>query len=409
MSGSAARPRRPGAREAILDAIRTAEPLSRVELAAMTGLTEASVSTTVRRLLDEGLVVETGRTPTGGKPRTLLRLDPGARVAVGVHLDEAAITYVLTGQTGGVVSRMTRPATPADAEALLARLVSDIDGLVAGSGVDRARCLGIGLVWPGPHTVDSGAALLPRRGVIGPTQNRAGVAAALLPAIQKDLVEKLEAATGWPVLIENDATAAAVGEHWVARAETARSFVALYMGSGLGAGIILDGEALRGRQASAGEFGHLCLHLDGPPCWCGSRGCLEALAGPQTVVEAALASPAALAEAALDEPASTVAAFAAIARAARSGAPACRALLDDSARYVAAAAESVVNLLDVDLLVLTGPGFAAASFVYGPAISARLAPADSRTWRRSVSVTVSPAAATASATGAAALIIRRTV
>jgi predicted NBD/HSP70 family sugar kinase len=71
-----------------------------------------------------------------------------------------------------------------------------------------------------------------------------------------------------------------------------------------------------------------------------------------------------------------------------------------------AAAESVVNLLDVDLVVLTGPGFAAASFGYGPAITARLAPADTRTWRRSVSVTVSPAATTASATGAAALVIQ---
>ena len=101
-----------------------------------------------------------------------------------------------------------------------------------------------------------------------------------------------------------------------------------------------------------------------------------------------------------------MAAFAAVARAARAGSPACRALLDDSARYVAAAAESVVNLLDIDLVVLTGPGFAAASFVYGPAINARLAPADARTWHRSVSVTVSPAAATASATGAAALVIQ---
>src|SRR5947208_3500329 len=135
-AGSAAarpgRTRRAGARETILDAIRTAEPLSRVELAAMTGLTEASVSTTVRRLLSE--------------------------------------------------------------------------------------------------------------------------------------------VTGWPVLIENDATAAAVGEFWVARAETARSFAALYMGSGIGGGIVLDGVALRGRRATAGEFGHLCLQVDGPPCRCGGRG-----------------------------------------------------------------------------------------------------------------------------------------
>lgn len=384
------RGRRTGAREAILDAIRAAEPLSRVELSAMTGLTEASVSTTVRRLLDEGLVVETGRTPTGGKPRTMLRLDPAARIAVGVHLDDDVTTYVLTGQTGGIISRMTRPAgRSSDGEAVVRRLVADIGGLVDGSGIDRARCLGIGLVWAGPRARPAAAA----------AQGRFG----------HDLDRRLAEAVGWPVLLENDATAAAVGEYWVARVEPTRPFAALYMGSGIGAGVVLDGVALRGRHANAGEFGHLCLQVDGPPCWCGSRGCLEALAGPQVVVEAVLSDPAAAAEAGLDPAAprrSTIAEFGAVARAARAGAPRCRAALDDSARYVAAAAESVVNLIDVDLLVLTGPGFAAASFVYGPAISARLAAADARTWHRSVSVTVSLAAATASATGAAALILQ---
>ncbi|GIE92942.1 ROK family transcriptional regulator [Paractinoplanes rishiriensis] len=378
---NAGRGRRAGAREAILTAIRTAEPLSRVELAGITGLTEASVSTTVRRLLDEGLVVETGRAPTGGKPRVLLRLDPAARIAVGVHLDDDVTTYVLTGQTGGIISRMNRPAPHhTDPDAVVRRLVADIGGLVAGSGIDRARCLGIGLVQPGP-------------------------------AARHDLDRRLAQATGWPVLLENDATAAAVGEYWVARVGAARPFAALYMGSGLGAGIVLDGQALRGRHANAGEFGHLCLQFDGPPCWCGSRGCVEALAGPQVVVDAALADPAAAAEAGLDAGArrSTIEEFTAVARAARSGAPGCRALLERSARLVAAAAESVVNLLDVDLLVLTGPGFAAASFVYGPAISSRLAAADARTWHRSVSVTVSLAAPTASATGAAALVLQSTL
>ncbi len=388
---SAGRGRRTGAREAILDAIRTAEPLSRVELAGMTGLTEASVSTTVRRLLDEGLVVETGRIPTGGKPRTMLRLDPAARIAVGVHLDDDVTTYVLTGQNGGVISRMNRPAPDGtDRDAMVRRLVADIAGLVDGSGIDRARCLGVGLVRAGPR--------------IRPA--RPGDQPAYPPGWQgDDLDRRLAVATGWPVLVENDATAAAVGEYWVARVDASRPFAALYMGSGIGAGVVLDGVALRGRHANAGEFGHLCLQIDGPPCWCGSRGCLEAIAGPQVVIERALADPAAIAEAGLAR-SGTIADFAAIARAARAGAPACRALLEDSARYVAAAAESVVNLLDVDLLVLTGPGFAAASFVYGPAISSRLAAADSRTWGRSVSVTVSLAAATASATGAAALVLQ---
>jgi predicted NBD/HSP70 family sugar kinase len=389
------RGRRAGARESILDAIRLAEPLSRVELAAMTGLTEAAVSMTVRRLLDEGLVVETGRTPTGGKPRTLLRLDPAARLAVGIHLDDDVTTYVLTGQTGGVVSRMTRPAPAgADRDAVLDSLVADVAVLVDGSGVERARCLGIGLVWPGPR---------------GDGISLHDAPPHLRDNHGDDLDQRLAAATGWPVVVENDATAAAVGEYWVARVGPARAFAALYMGGGIGAGIVIDGVALRGSQANAGEFGHLCLQVDGPECWCGGHGCLEALAGPAVVVAAALADPVAAAEAALDTSGprrSAAVDFAAIARAARAGAPACLALLEDSARYVAAAAESVVNLLDIDLLVLTGPGFAAASFVYGPAITARITVADARTWHRSVSVTVSLAAATASATGAAALVLQ---
>ncbi|WIM99118.1 ROK family transcriptional regulator [Actinoplanes oblitus] len=394
-AGRPGRGRRPGARESILDAIRASEPLSRVELARMTGLTEAAVSMTVRRLLEEGLVVETGRTPTGGKPRTLLRLDPAARLAVGVHLDEDATTYVLTGQTGGVISRLARPAPLGDdRESVLSALAADIDVLLAGSGVDPARCLGVGIVWPGPH---SGG--LPSDDVLPHLRGLRG----------DDLGRRLATATGWPVLVENDATAAAVGEYWVARVGPDRAFAALYMGGGIGAGIVVEGRAMRGSHASAGEFGHLCLEVFGPECWCGSRGCLEVLAGPRTVVTAARADRVAAAEAGLDpdQPIRSVTTdFGAVARAARAGAPHCRSLLESSARYVAAAAESMVNLLDIDLVVLTGPGFAAASAIYGPAIMRRLATADDRTWHRGVTVTVSLAAATASATGAAALVLQ---
>jgi predicted NBD/HSP70 family sugar kinase len=372
---------RAGARESILDAIRASEPLSRVELAAMTGLTEAAVSMTVRRLLEEGLVVETGRTPTAGKPRTLLRLDPAARLAVGIYLDELTTTYVLTGQTGGILSRMARPALAGDDP--LHAVLADVQVLLAGSGVDPARSLGVGVVWPGPH---------------GRPEDT--------PRQAERLADRLAEATGWPVLVENDATAAAVGEYWVARVGPEQAFAALYMGTGIGAGVVMDGRAMRGGRGHAGEFGHLCVQVNGPECWCGACGCLEILAGPRTVVAAAAADPDAAREAGLGARRGVAADFAAVARAARQGAPRCRQLLEDSARYVAAAAESVVNLLDIDLVVLTGPGFAAASFVYGPAIMRRIGVADGRTWHRSVTVTVSLAAATASATGAAALVLQ---
>ncbi|WP_432548556.1 ROK family transcriptional regulator [Kineococcus sp. SYSU DK004] len=394
------RPGRPGARERLMDALRASGPVSRVELAALTGLTEASVSTTVRRLLQEGLVAEVGRAPTAGKPRTLLQLDPGGRTAVGIDLATTTVTYVLTSQTGGVLARLTRRiAARATADDLAARLAADVDRLLEGSGHPRGTCLGIGLVWGG-----AGDGML-RRAARGPGPDEAGQQRGV---DGERLRSRLAELTGWPVLVENDATAAAVGEYWVARLDAGRSFAALYLADGIGAGLVLGGAAHRGAHGLAGEFGHVCVDVDGPACACGARGCLEAVAGPVAVVARALADPVARAEAGLGATSrrSVVTDFAAVARAARTGAPACRALLADSARYVAAAAETLVNLVDVDLLVLTGPGFAAASSIYGPAITERVGTPGRRVWGRTVGVTVSTAAATAPAVGAAALLLQ---
>lgn len=388
---------RTGARERLLDALRAAGQVSRVELAVLTGLTEASVSTTVKRLLAEGVVVEVGRTRTGGKPRTLLQLDPGGRTAVGIDLATTTVTYVLTSQTGGVLARLTRRFSPTtDTADLAARLAADVDRLLDKSGTERGTCLGIGLVWGGPD-----AGLLRRTG-------RESVAGETATVDGAGLSEALSRVTGWPVLVENDATAAAVGEYWVARVDASRSFAALYLGAGLGAGIVLDGVAHRGARGLAGEFGHVCVVVDGPPCSCGGTGCLEVVAGPEVVVRRALADPRACEEAGLDTTArrALLTDFSAIARAARSGGAACRAILDDSARYVAAAAETLVNLFDVDLLVLTGPGFAAAPALYSSAITDRVGAGASRVWGRPVTVTVSTAAATAPAVGAAALLLQ---
>ncbi|MEZ0491463.1 ROK family protein [Kineococcus sp. TBRC 1896] len=390
------RPARGGARERLLDALRAAGPVSRVELAARTGLTEASVSTTVKRLLAEGVVVEAGQSRTAGKPRTLLQLDPGGRTAVGIDLATTTVTYVLTSQTGGILARLTRRVAPTtDTTELATRLAGDVDRLLEGSGTDRGTCLGIGLVWGGP---DGG--LLRRTG--------REAEASPLTVDGDGLRRALGRVTGWPVLVENDATAAAVGEYWVARLDASRSFAALYLGAGLGAGIVLDGTALRGARGLAAEFGHVCVELDGPPCRCGGRGCLEVVAGPSAVVRRAVHDPQARAESGLDPDSRRAVStdFAAVARAARTGGSACRGLLDESARYVAAAAETLVNLLDLDLLVLTGPGFAAAPALYSTAITDRFGAASSRVWRRPVTVTVSSAAATAPAVGAAALLLQ---
>lgn len=374
-------------RSAILDVIRAAGTISRVELTRATGLTAATISTVVRRLLDDGLVVEAGRAEsTGGKPRMLLQLDAAARYAVGVHLDHAGITYVIADLGGQVVARWRRPGTGTDdPREVVARIAAEIAATVDRVGVDPARLLGVGVVSPGPLSTSTGRTLAP-------------------PVMQQwaelPLAEVIEDAVGLPVLLDNDATAAALGEYWSGGVPTGAVCAALYMGTGIGAGIIVDGAVYRGRSSNAGEIGHVCVDVDGPACWCGGRGCVEALAGPSAVVARAARAGIPLTGRTVSDD------FAALARAAARGEEVPVQLLAESARYVAAAAQGLANVLDLDLLVLTGASFAHAGSLYLPVVQERLAQGFFARATHGVHVTISSHASEAAAVGGAALVLQ---
>lgn len=389
----------------VVDAIRAAGTISRVGITGVTGLTGATVSTVVRRLIDDGLVVEIGRAEsTGGKPRVLLELDPTARYAIGVHLDHASITCTVTDLTGTPVALSTRPGPGAEPPAaVLQEIATEVDRLVDEAEVDRERILGVGMVAPGPLTSSGGMHRTPP---------------AMRPWTDYPITAELSRLTGLPVLLENDATASAIGEYWAGGTDSEGSFAVLYMGTGLGAGLVLDGVAYRGSSGNAGEIGHTTLALDGPLCWCGTRGCVEALAGPAAVVAEVRASPGLAAEIGITpageraqapseaSDGSVVAAFAAVAGAASAGHAEARAVLERSARYVAAAALNTVNLLDVRMLVLTGASLAAAGDVYLPVVRDLLTSSLFARGDHPVDVRLSRTAASAPAVGGAALVLQ---
>ncbi|RKN41269.1 ROK family transcriptional regulator [Streptomyces hoynatensis] len=397
MSGPAGATPHASSRAAILDVIRAAGTISRVGLVHATGFTGATISTVVRRLIDDGLVLETGRAEsTGGKRRVLLQLNQSSRFAVGVHLDHAGITYVLTNLGGSVVARMSRAGVGTDdPPVIVARMATEVDALIDGAGVDRSRILGLGLVAPGPMDQTSSMRLVP-------------------PAMRHwedfPLERELLAATHLPVVLDNDATAAALGEHWSGDVGGASTFAAVYMGTGIGAGLMVNGITYRGASGNAGEIGHICLDIEGPECWCGARGCTEALAGPAAVVAAARADSALARAAGLTRgPAQTprrLADFAAVTRAALRGEAAARALLERSARHLAVAARTLANVMDLDHLVLTGPSLAIAGSIYLPVVQEELDRAFFSRNTHSVSVRLSRSASTAPAIGAAALVLQ---
>ncbi|GAA2050486.1 ROK family transcriptional regulator [Catenulispora yoronensis] len=228
--------------------------VSQAHLAAATGLTVQAISKIVRRLLDEGLIAASGRVTSGiGKPTTLLRLVPGSRYAIGVHLGRDRQTVLLADLAGRAVASRVRRGKLRAPDRALSAVAEDIAVLL--QDIPDERVLGVGLACPGP--LDHRSGVLHR--VTG------------LPAWHGlALRDRAEAVLGRVCAVDKDTTAAALSQPGPAD----RAFV--YLADGLGAGLVLGGRVHRGAGTDAGEFGHQVLDPDGPACRCGRRGCLEA-------------------------------------------------------------------------------------------------------------------------------------
>ncbi|MFJ5861167.1 ROK family protein [Pseudarthrobacter sp. NPDC092439] len=349
----------------VLDLIRRAEAgLSRVELIGATGLSTQTVSNIARRLLDLGLIRESGKVHVPqGKPRTTLTIDPHSRFAVGVHLDPSRLTFVLLDLAGAVVHRSHIPieavATP---DKTVARIAAAIEDLITHAAIPRDRVLGVGIAAPGPIEFDEGA-------VVGPPM--------LTGWERVELRESLGKATGFGVFLDKDSTAAAHADLWVLDQRSDQNFVFIYLGSGTGAAVVLNGEVVRGSSNNVGEIGHFSTGDGGRLCGCGRKGCFGVSVMPVKLVLEAAAQrliPGPIDEDDLQQVAQN---FGALAALADSGDAKATAIFDEAARRLARAVEDIANLLDVDAVVVGGPSWAPVAGRYlevlRSALSQRLA------------------------------------
>jgi predicted NBD/HSP70 family sugar kinase len=339
-------------RSVILDSIRRSRAgLSRVELAHSTGLSAQTISNIVRRLLDETLVVEAGKESSRlGKPRTIVRLNPDAVFAIGVHLDPAVMTFAILDLTGAVVQHSrTRTPVANDPNHIVAVISAEIERLIAGSGIDRSRIAGIGVATPGPIDPARGA-------VIDPPH--------LVGWHKVPLRDALARSTGFPVIVDKDVTAAAVAEMWTGGPSGTGSFVFFYLGTGIGAGLVIDNEVVRGRSNNAGEIGHVVTDPEGPPCSCGLRGCVAVTCTPQSLVRDAEEHGLFLPQGRGPHAQSVDEQFSELCAYAKDGDRAALEVLERSAARVAKAVSVITNLLDVDRVVFGGPYWARLSSLY---------------------------------------------
>jgi predicted NBD/HSP70 family sugar kinase len=327
----------------ILDAIRRSKAgLSRVELAQIVGLSPQTISNISRRLLDQNLIYEAGKEGTGpGKPRTMLRLNASGMYAVGVHLDPAVTTFVVLDLVGAVV-RHSRIKTPAgnDPRAVIDTIAAEIKQLVTDSGVDPARIAGLGVASPGPIDLNEGT-------VVDPPL--------LLGWDRVPLRDALAAATGLSTLVDKDVTSAAVAETWAGGPSGAGSFIFMYMGTGIGCGIVLNDEVVRGTSGNAGEIGHIVVDPDGAPCDCGLRGCVKSSCIPQVLVAQAVGAGVLDSSLLATDGPAIQDSFAKLCAAASLGDQRAADIIDNSAVLVARAVSTITNTLDVDRVVFGGP------------------------------------------------------
>ncbi|MFI9568269.1 ROK family transcriptional regulator [Streptomyces rishiriensis] len=274
----------------VLDLLRTAGPdgISRLELAERTGLTPQAVSKITARLRLEGLAAEAGRrASTGGKPRTVLRLVPEAGHAVGVHLDRDELRVVLAQLDGRTVRERCVPLSlGAGAETVLEAVTREVANLLGDTppapDIPPAPAVSSAPDTPPAPAVSSAPDIPPALlgvGVAlpGPLDHARGVLHRVTGFPEWDgfpLRDALAERLGTPVVVDKDTNAAALG---LAVGGERGSFACLHLGTGLGAGLVIGGTLHRGARTGAGEFGHQVIQLDGPPCPCGNRGCVEAL------------------------------------------------------------------------------------------------------------------------------------
>ncbi len=375
-------------RSAVLDLIRSSGEITRVELSRRSGLTEATISKVVNDLLASGVVVAAGRAQsTGGKPATLLRLSTTELYAVGIVLDLPQIVVVLSSLDGAAAGVAEIAATREDdPDAVLARIVVAIHELLAEHGTTRDSLIGIGVALPG------------RRDYQG--------ANPLDWWEEISVRERLEKLIGIEVLLENDANCAALQEFWSGGWTPGQDFAVVYAADGVGAGIVVDGDVYRGRSGQAGEIGHVFVDGDGPDCWCGRRGCLEVTGTPLAVAHRVSAMPELMAELGIDPALPLRGIYAAVAAHAVAGHARSAELIQGAADRIATAVVGMVNTLDLDLVVLAGPGFAEAGEVYLATVRAAL----EHTYVRSVhpvEVRLRTYGTDLSALGAASLVLHR--
>ncbi|MFE2376119.1 ROK family protein [Streptomyces sp. NPDC059398] len=325
--------------ERVVRAVRMAGSLTQAEIARSTGLSAATVSNIVREL-KEGGTVEVTPTSAGGRRARSVSLSGSAGIVIGVDFGHTHLRVAVGNLAHQVLAEESEPLdVDASSAEGFGRAEELVNRLIEATGIGADKVVGVGLGVPGPIDVESGTlgstSILPGWSGINPS-------------------DELASRLGVPVYVDNDANLGALGELVWGSGRGVRDLAYIKVASGVGAGLVIDGQIYRGPGGTAGEIGHITLDESGPVCRCGNRGCLETFTAARYVLPL------------LESSHGTGLTIERVVQLARGGDPGCRRVIADVGRHIGSGVANLCNLLNPTRVVLGGDLAEAGELVLGP-------------------------------------------
>jgi predicted NBD/HSP70 family sugar kinase len=366
-------------RTSILNVIKTHGPIARADIADLTDLSPATVTTLTAELINDGLIFEKQEgTSRGGRPPILLALDPARVYVAGIKLAEEHAAFALATLNSDIIAKDIIQLADRDPQRTSDQLAQGVQSLLHAAQVNPGHLLGVGVGLAG--IIDSTAGICR----VSPHNGWREVPFARL----------LEERLGCLVYLDNNVNSLTLMERLYGAGQNVRDFLVITIGRGIGMGIVAKGQLYRGAWGGGGELGHIVIDPDGFLCNCGNRGCLETF-----IAEPWLLQRANLNGLKVSTPEELLSA-------AEAGHPLAIDVLEKAGRLLGETLANLINLFNPELIIISGEGVRMGDFMFKPMHQAMQRHAFAQLVN-GVEVKIEPVSDDAWARGAASLVLSK--